>query len=87
MNEKLADFKYSLNTKDSPNEHEKMLFERAEKYLQKIVDIPGIKMIAVVNSLSMFATKSDSDIDLFVVTHPKMLWFVRVFLTFRLRQL
>ena len=38
-------------------------------------------MIAVVNSLSMYATHKDSDIDLFIVTQPGMIWFVRFFST------
>lgn len=40
-------------------------------------------MIAICNSLSMFATKSDSDIDLFIVTDAKMLWYVRFFVTLK----
>jgi hypothetical protein len=71
-------------TKDSPSEHEKKLFDRAQKYIQKISWIPGIEMIAIVNSLSMFTTHRDSDIDLFIVTKPKMLWFVRFFVTITL---
>lgn len=39
-------------------------------------------MIAIVNSLSMYATHEDSDIDLFIVTKPGMIWFVRFFCTF-----
>lgn len=38
-------------------------------------------MIAIVNSLSMYATHKDSDIDLFIVTKPNMIWFVRFFST------
>ena len=38
-------------------------------------------MIAIVNSLSMYATHEDSDIDLFIVTKPGMIWFVRFFST------
>jgi hypothetical protein len=74
-------------TKDSPSEHEKKLFDRAQKYIQKISWIPGIEMIAIVNSLSMFTTHRDSDIDLFIVTKPKMLWFVRFFVTITLYRL
>lgn len=59
-----------LGVKDEPNSHEKYLFERARKYIAKLSWIPGIEMIAVVNSLSMYATHEDSDIDLFIVTKP-----------------
>jgi hypothetical protein len=41
-------------------------------------------MIAIVNSLSMYATHPDSDIDLFIVTRPGMIWFVRFFATLTL---
>ena len=38
-------------------------------------------MIAIVNSLSMHATHPESDIDLFIVTRPGMIWFVRFWAT------
>ena len=41
-----------------------------------------MRMIAVVNSLSMFSTHKDSDIDLFIICAPKTLWFVRICTTF-----
>ncbi len=59
-----------MGTREEPNRHEKHLLQRAQKYIQKLAWIPGIEMIAVVNSLSMFATHTDSDIDLFIVTKP-----------------
>jgi hypothetical protein len=74
-------FHLLLWIKESPNEYEVHLFERAQKYIQKLSRIPGIEMIAVVNSLSMYATHKDSDIDLFIVTQPGMIWFVRFFST------
>ena len=40
-------------------------------------------MMAICNSLSMYATHEDSDIDLFIVTKPGMLWFIRFFVTLR----
>lgn len=70
-----------MGVKKSPNAHEDYLFERAKKYIKKISWIPGIEMVAVVNSLSMYATHRDSDIDLFIVTKPGMIWFVRFFST------
>lgn len=41
-------------------------------------------MIAICNSLSMYATHENSDIDLFIVTEPRMIWFVRFFVTLTL---
>lgn len=70
-----------MRVKDTPNEHEKALFARAEKYIKRITWIPWLRMIAVVNSLSMYATHAESDIDLFVVTSRGTLWFVRVLMT------
>lgn len=34
-------------------------------------------MVAVSNSLAMYATHPNSDIDLFIITSPKRLWIVR----------
>lgn len=67
--------------RSEPNEHEVHLFERGQKYIQKLSKIPGIEMIAIVNSLSMHTTHPDSDIDLFIITKPGMIWFVRFFST------
>ena len=67
--------------KNAPNFHEKELFLRAQKYIDCIKNIRGIKMIAICNSLSMFATNKDSDIDVLIVTEAKMLWYVRFFVT------
>ena len=79
------DYKPSFDTlmgvKPEPNEREKALFARAEKYIRKISWIPGLRMIAVVNSLSMYATHESSDIDLFVITAKNRMWFVRVLIT------
>ena len=38
-------------------------------------------MVAVVNSLALYATHEDSDIDLFIVTSRDTLWWVRVVVT------
>ena len=73
----------SMWIKNAPNFHEKELFLRTQKYIDCIKNTRGIKMIAICNSLSMFATKSDSDIDLFIVTDAKMLWYVRFFVTLK----
>jgi hypothetical protein len=61
-------FNHISGIKSTPNTHEYALFERAKKYIHRCSWIPGIEMIAVVNSLSMYATHDDSDIDLFIIT-------------------
>jgi hypothetical protein len=76
-----ASFDEYMGVKSEPNAHEIILYERAEKYIKKISWIPGIRMIAVVNSLSMFATHGDSDIDLFFVTTKNRMWLSRVLIT------
>lgn len=76
-----ASFDTYMGVKSEPNDHEKYLFLRAQKYIQKISWIPGIRMIAVVNSLSMYATHKDSDIDLFIITAKNRMWLVRVLVT------
>ncbi len=59
-----------MKVKKEPNAFELALFSRTKKYVRFISWIPGIEMIAVVNSLSMYATHKDSDIDLFIVSKP-----------------
>jgi hypothetical protein len=70
-----------MGVKSVPNEHEKILNARAETYIAKITWIPGLRMVAVVNSLSMNATTLDSDIDLFIITAKHRIWLVRVLTT------
>ncbi len=41
-------------------------------------------MVAVANSLSMYATHKDSDIDLFIVTQSDTLWLTRLLVTLTL---
>lgn len=81
MISKKQKFLQFMGGKNFPNIHEKELFKRTKNYLEKIKNIRWIKMIAVCNSLSMFATHDDSDIDLFIVTEKSMIWYVRFFVT------
>jgi hypothetical protein len=67
--------------KHEASAHEEALFLRAQKYTTKLSWIPGIKMVAVVNSLSMYATHQDSDIDLFIITQKNRIWIVRFLVT------
>lgn len=70
-----------LGIKSDPSESEILLFERAQKYLRAVSWIPGLRMIAVCNSLSMYASEPGSDIDIFVVTNPRRMWVTRVCMT------
>ena len=76
-----SSFDSLLWVKPTPNDDEKILFQRAEKYISRITWIPGLRMVAVVNSLSMYATHEWSDIDLFVITAKDRMWIVRVLMT------
>lgn len=76
-----SSFEQVLGVKSAPNEREKMLFARARHFLLPLRFIPGVEMIAVGNSVSMYATHENSDIDLFIVVRPWYLWFVRVLVT------
>jgi len=74
----MASIEEILHIKASPSHSEIRLFERTQKYLRFVSWIPGLRMVAVCNSLSMYASDADSDIDLFVVTDPDRMWFVRI---------
>lgn len=74
-------FKKEFNIKDNPSQIDLDFLEKTRKYLNFIKWIPGIKMIWVGNSISMNGRTSDSDIDLFIVTSPNRLWFVRILIT------
>ena len=84
MQEYRQAFDTLLGVKKEPNQHELELFERAQRYIDKLSWIPGIQMISIVNSLSMYATHEDSDIDLFIVTERGMIWIVRLLVTLTL---
>ena len=70
-----------MGIRSAPNNHDTVLFSRAKRYIAKTSWIPGIEMIAVVNSLSMYATHPDSDIDLFILTRKWYMWLVRFLIT------
>lgn len=77
----LEKFKEYIWIKDTPSHEELGLFEKTKKYMKYISWIPGLRMVAVCNSLSMYASDADSDIDFFVVTEKKRMWLVRILMT------
>jgi len=79
-----ADFLDHIWAREQPNTHEQALLKRAQKYCKKISWVPGVKMIAVCNSLSFYAAHENSDIDLFIVTAPRRIWLVRMLCTLQL---
>lgn len=54
-------------------------YKKAVQIARVLCLIPGLKMIAVCNSLSFNQAKSDSDIDLFIITAKNRIWTVRFF--------
>lgn len=66
-----------LGVKKTPSSKEQELFQETQDFIRLIQWIPGLRMIAVSNSLAMYATHKTSDIDLFIITAPKRLWIVR----------
>lgn len=82
MWEYFADFIKTMNIKNHPNDYEKSLFLKTQKYSKYISWIPWLKMVAICNSLSMYATKWNwSDIDLFIISSKNRLWLVRFLVT------
>lgn len=68
--------------KENHSEIDNFLFNKTYKYIKFIKWIPWIKFIWIWNSLSMFASKKTSDIDLFIITSQNRMWLVRILLTF-----
>lgn len=52
-------------------------WQRVERYRRLLSLIPFVETIAVINSMAMGNADSESDIDFFVITKPKRLYFVR----------
>lgn len=76
-------FKKVLKIQENPSSYELKLFQKIQKYIKFISWIPSLKMVAICNSLSMYATKNTwSDIDLFIVTTKNRLWITRIIITF-----
>ena len=70
-----------LWAKSEPSDIEEMLLNKANKHIQSLRKISGIHMIAICNSISMNAANESSDIDLFIITSPHRLWYVRIMVT------
>lgn len=60
---------------------ELQFLEKTRKYSKYVAWIPGLRLLAVCNSIAMKNAEDDSDIDLFIVTDPRRMWLVRVLVT------
>jgi len=75
-------FRDLMGIKELPSNYELELIEKTQNYSKYISWIPWLQMLAVCNSLSMYATKEKwSDIDLFIITSKNRLWSVRILVT------
>lgn len=70
-----------FNIKKEPWDYEKALLKKVKLYIPFLVLFPWILFVGIGNSLSMNTCHKDSDIDLFIITKQKRLWFVRFFVT------
>jgi len=60
---------------------EHALIKKAQKYMKYIAWIPGLKMVAIGNSVALGHATKESDIDLFIITTPNSMWLVRILVT------
>ena len=81
MNPIISRFITHFNLKSAPSPEELAFFSKAQKYAKFVSWIPWLRMIAVCNTISMYASDKDSDIDLFIVTDPNRMWLVRILAT------
>ncbi|MBW7954326.1 hypothetical protein H3C61_00735 [Candidatus Gracilibacteria bacterium] len=70
-----------FNIKKIPGEVDILYTNKTIKYLKYVKWFPGLKMVAIGNSISMNAGTIDSDIDLFIVTSPDSMWVNRILFT------
>ena len=70
-----------LGTKKEPQEIEKLLWKKVDKYVPFLRFIPWVLLVGIGNSLSMNACHKGSDIDLFIITKKNRLWTVRIITT------
>jgi len=54
-------------------------YKKAIKISQLLKFIPGIRLIAICNNLAYNNSRQGSDIDLFIITSKRRIWFVRFF--------
>lgn len=71
-------FAHVTGAKPQPNARELALFARAQRLAWWGRYIPGLECLMIGNSLAMYATHEESDIDLFIVVRPNRLWIVRL---------
>ncbi len=71
-----------FHIKKDPGKRDIFFLHKTNKYIWYIKWIPWLKMIWIWNSISMNTSTEESDIDLFIITSKKRIWFVRLLITF-----
>lgn len=66
------------NQNFTKDETQQYLSKLARQYIPVLRFIPGIQAVAVCNSLALQTVHKNSDIDLFIVCHPKLLFTARM---------
>lgn len=67
--------------RESFSDLEKIYFFKTQKHIKYLRYIPGLRLIAIWNSIAMKSSHEKSDIDLFIVTEKKRLRLVRICMT------
>ena len=55
----------------------RQLIKKAKKYVKFMQMLPFVRMVALCNNLSFYNAERESDIDLFIITERKRLFFAR----------
>jgi len=77
----LRTFQKYMHAKPELRKIELDLIKKAQKYMKYIAWIPGLKMVAIGNSVALWHATEESDMDLFIITDQNSLWLVRIFVT------
>jgi hypothetical protein len=66
---------------DTPSFDDRRRLGMARDLAARLAWIPGLRMVGVGNSVAMYGSGPDSDVDLFVVAEPGRIWLVRALVT------
>lgn len=61
--------------------HYYLKLKKAKRWAKRLACFPGVRMVALVNSVAMKMPKADSDLDFFIITDKKSLWISRFIIT------
>lgn len=67
----------SIKVRKGKEHRARRLIKKAKKHVKFMQMLPFVRMVAICNSLSFYSAERESDIDLFIVTERKRLFFAR----------